>query len=84
MTNSFLLKIFVPLAFLARTILVPVNWTNSTVELAKLECVTSSNTDKLSISNVPLGSVTYGTFAHLVQLSFPCLVIANLSLCFSG
>lgn len=48
-----------PVAFLAWTILVPVNWTNNTLELAKLKNVSSSDIDKLSISNVPLGSHRY-------------------------
>uniref|UniRef100_A0A6N2N1F7 CSC1/OSCA1-like N-terminal transmembrane domain-containing protein n=1 Tax=Salix viminalis TaxID=40686 RepID=A0A6N2N1F7_SALVM len=44
------LKIFVPIAFLAFTILVPVNWTNTTLERSNL---TYSDLDKLSISNIP-------------------------------
>uniref|UniRef100_A0A5B6Z5U3 Putative calcium permeable stress-gated cation channel 1 n=1 Tax=Davidia involucrata TaxID=16924 RepID=A0A5B6Z5U3_DAVIN len=56
------LKIFVPIAFLAWAILVPVNWTNSTLELAK---VTYSDVDKLSISNIPLGS--YRFWAHILM-----------------
>ncbi|KDP20707.1 hypothetical protein JCGZ_21178 [Jatropha curcas] len=59
------LKIFVPIAFLAWAILVPVNWTNSTLELAKLSNVTSSDIDKLSISNIPLGSQRFWT--HIVM-----------------
>ena len=51
------LKIFVPIALLAWSILVPVNWTNSTLEDAtKFSNVTASNIDKLSISNIPTGS----------------------------
>ena len=46
------LKIFVPIAFLAWAVLVPVNWTSSGLEGAKLNNVTSSDIDKLSISNV--------------------------------
>ncbi|XP_048229587.1 uncharacterized protein LOC8277981 [Ricinus communis] len=58
------LKIFVPIAFLAWAILVPVNWTNSTLELA-LANVTSSDIDKLSISNIPLHSQRF--WAHIVM-----------------
>ncbi|KAL5990144.1 Calcium permeable stress-gated cation channel 1 [Asimina triloba] len=47
------LKIFVPIAFFAFAILVPVNWTNDTLKLSK---VTYSHIDKLSISNIPKGS----------------------------
>ncbi|KAL7197374.1 hypothetical protein ACSBR2_019998 [Camellia fascicularis] len=50
------LKIFVPITLLAWAILVPVNWTDSTSELAK---VTYSDIDKLSISNIPIGSNSY-------------------------
>lgn len=50
------LKIFVPIAFLAFTILVPVNWTNSTLKHSNL---TYSDLDKLSISNIPMGSTRY-------------------------
>ncbi|XP_007026161.2 PREDICTED: calcium permeable stress-gated cation channel 1 [Theobroma cacao] len=49
------LKIFVPIAFLAWAVLVPVNYTNKTLEL-QLKNVTSSDIDKLSISNIRLGS----------------------------
>ncbi|KAI5599543.1 hypothetical protein POPTR_002G226800v4 [Populus trichocarpa] len=56
------LKIFVPIAFLAFTILVPVNWTNSTLERSNL---TYSDLDKLSISNIPTGSNRFWT--HLVM-----------------
>ncbi|XP_043807858.1 calcium permeable stress-gated cation channel 1 isoform X2 [Manihot esculenta] len=60
------LKIFVPITFLAWAILVPVNWTNDTLELAKLSSnVTSSDIDKLSISNIPLGSERFWT--HIVM-----------------
>ncbi|KAF2303672.1 hypothetical protein GH714_021122 [Hevea brasiliensis] len=59
------LKIFVPMAMLAWAILVPVNWTNNTLELAKLSNVTSSDIDKLSISNIPLGSDRFWT--HIVM-----------------
>ena len=48
------LKIFVPIAVLAWAVLVPVNWTNNTLELARqLRNVTSSDIDKLSVSNIP-------------------------------
>ncbi|KAB5527645.1 hypothetical protein DKX38_021492 [Salix brachista] len=56
------LKIFVPIAFLAFTISVPVNWTNNTLELSNL---TYSDLDKLSISNIPTGSCRFWT--HLVM-----------------
>ncbi|KAJ6880395.1 hypothetical protein NC652_033670 [Populus alba x Populus x berolinensis] len=51
------LKIFVPIAFLAFTISVPVNWTNNTLEHSNL---TYSDLDKLSISNIPTGSCRFG------------------------
>lgn len=41
------------MAILAFAILVPVNWTNDTLEKSK---VNYSDIDKLSISNIPLGS----------------------------
>jgi hypothetical protein len=47
------LKIFAPIAILAFAVLVPVNWTNDGLELAKVE---HSDIDKLSISNIPVGS----------------------------
>lgn len=50
------LKIFVPIALLSWSILVPVNLTSDGLQLAKLRNVTSSNIDKLSISNVERGS----------------------------
>ncbi|KAL5794140.1 hypothetical protein ACOSP7_002734 [Xanthoceras sorbifolium] len=56
------LKIFVPIAFLAFTIMVPVNWTNKTLERSNL---TYSDVDKLSISNIPMGSRRFWT--HLVM-----------------
>ncbi|XP_039167187.1 calcium permeable stress-gated cation channel 1-like [Eucalyptus grandis] len=59
------LKIFVPLTILAWTILVPVNWMNSTLEQARVKNVTSSYIDKLSISNVPLGSNRF--WAHIIM-----------------
>ncbi|PKI57380.1 hypothetical protein CRG98_022225 [Punica granatum] len=60
------LKIFVPIAFLAWTILVPVNWTNGTLAAAaKIANITASDIDKLSISNIPLGSQRF--WAHIVM-----------------
>ncbi|KAK6917782.1 CSC1/OSCA1-like, N-terminal transmembrane domain [Dillenia turbinata] len=56
------LKIFIPIAFLALTVLVPVNVTNSTLKLAN---VTYSDIDTLSISNIPLGSPRFS--AHIVM-----------------
>ncbi|KAF9669544.1 hypothetical protein SADUNF_Sadunf14G0118500 [Salix dunnii] len=56
------LKIFVPIAFLAFTISVPVNWTNNTLDHSNL---TYSDLDKLSISNIPTGSCRFWT--HLVM-----------------
>ncbi|XXG90569.1 hypothetical protein AAC387_Pa12g2302 [Persea americana] len=56
------LKVFVPITFLAFAILVPVNWTNATLEGSN---VTFSNIDKLSISNVPNKSQRFWT--HLVM-----------------
>ena len=47
------LKIFAPITILAILILVPVNWTNNTLEKSDL---TYSDLDKLSISNIPQGS----------------------------
>ncbi|XWS30969.1 hypothetical protein CRYUN_Cryun23aG0036800 [Craigia yunnanensis] len=57
------LKIFVPIAFLAFTITVPVNWTNNTLEHSSLN-LTYSDIDKLSISNIPTRSHRFWT--HLV------------------
>ncbi|PKU69799.1 calcium permeable stress-gated cation channel 1 [Dendrobium catenatum] len=56
------LKIFVPIAFLGFAILVPVNYTNNTLESMKVEY---SDVDKLSISNIPKGSDRFWT--HLVM-----------------
>ncbi|CAL0317584.1 unnamed protein product [Lupinus luteus] len=56
------LKIFVPIAFLAFSVMVPVNWTNRTLERSNL---TYSSIDKLSMSNIPLGSNRFWT--HLVM-----------------
>ncbi|KAG7983389.1 hypothetical protein I3843_04G104100 [Carya illinoinensis] len=58
------LKIFVPITFLAFAIMVPVNWTNGTLEHSNL---TYSDIDKLSISNIPIGSDRFWT--HLVMAS---------------
>lgn len=56
------LKIFAPIAMLAWAILVPVNWTNNELELAKhLKNVTSSDIDKLTISNIPESSHRFVT-----------------------
>ncbi|CAN4083741.1 unnamed protein product [Withania somnifera] len=56
------LKIFVPITLLAWAILVPVNWTNNTLTKSDF---TYSDIDKLSISNVPLGSHRF--WAHIVM-----------------
>ncbi|XP_074271990.1 protein OSCA1-like [Silene latifolia] len=56
------LKIFVPVTFLALAVLVPVNYTNNTLELLK---VTYSSIDKLSISNIQRGSSRF--WAHIVM-----------------
>ncbi|XP_059449324.1 CSC1-like protein At3g21620 isoform X1 [Corylus avellana] len=56
------LKIFVPIAFLGFAVMVPVNWTNGTLEHSTLEY---SDIDKLSISNIPIGSNRFWT--HLVM-----------------
>nr|GMC70600.1 CSC1-like protein At3g21620 [Ipomoea batatas] len=56
------IKIFVPIAFIAFTVMVPVNWTNRTLEQSNL---TYSDLDKLSISNIPRGSQRFWT--HLVM-----------------
>ena len=50
------LKIFIPIAMAAFSIMVPVNWTNHTLEQSDL---TYSDIDKLSISNIPVGSDRY-------------------------
>ncbi|ESR63027.1 hypothetical protein CICLE_v10014589mg [Citrus x clementina] len=60
------LKIFVPIALVAWSVLVPVNWTNDTLDVAiKISNVTASDIDKLSISNVPLKSQRFWT--HVVM-----------------
>ncbi|KAL0389534.1 UNVERIFIED_CONTAM: CSC1-like protein [Sesamum calycinum] len=57
------LKIFVPIALLAFAVLVPVNWTGQTLDDVK--DLTYSDIDKLSISNVPAGSLRF--IAHIVM-----------------
>jgi hypothetical protein len=52
-SDYYRLKIFVPITILAFAVLVPVNWTNDTLESMK---VVHSSIDKLSISNIPNGS----------------------------
>ncbi|KAM2204746.1 hypothetical protein COP2_024726 [Malus domestica] len=52
------LNFFVPIAFLPYAVMVPVNWTNSTL---KNSTAVYSNIDELSISNVPLGSHRFWT-----------------------
>nr|XP_043621971.1 calcium permeable stress-gated cation channel 1-like isoform X2 [Erigeron canadensis] len=47
------LKIFIPVFFFTWAILIPINWTNNTLELSK---ETYSHIDKLSISNIPHAS----------------------------
>ncbi|XP_062180675.1 CSC1-like protein At3g21620 [Phragmites australis] len=59
------LKIFVPITFLAFLVLVPVNWTNDTLESMR---VVFSDIDKLSISNIPNGSKRF--IAHLAMAYF--------------
>nr|CAB3477295.1 unnamed protein product [Digitaria exilis] len=56
------LKIFSPIAILAFAVLVPVNWTNDTLKFSTLQ---HSNIDKLSISNIPVGSKRF--IAHLTM-----------------
>ncbi|XP_016478025.2 hyperosmolality-gated Ca2+ permeable channel 1.2-like [Nicotiana tabacum] len=56
------LKIFIPITLLAFTVLVPVHWTNSTLRKSRF---TYSDVDKLSISNVPLGSQRFWT--HIIM-----------------
>ncbi|QHO05610.1 Calcium permeable stress-gated cation channel [Arachis hypogaea] len=57
------LKIFVPIAFLAWIVLVPVNWTSTGLEGAKN--ITSSDIDKLSVSNVHSRSERF--WGHIVM-----------------
>ncbi|XP_057415574.1 CSC1-like protein At1g62320 isoform X2 [Lotus japonicus] len=58
------LKIFVPIAFLAWAVLVPVNWTSTGLEGTGLKNITASDIDKISVSNVQRGSQRY--WAHIV------------------
>ncbi|KAK2359063.1 ERD (early-responsive to dehydration stress) family protein [Trifolium repens] len=58
------LKIFVPIAFLAWAVLVPVNWTSTGLEKPGIKNITSSDIDKLSISNVQRGSERF--WSHIV------------------
>ncbi|KAK7304689.1 hypothetical protein VNO77_42575 [Canavalia gladiata] len=59
------LKIFVPIAFLAWTVLVPVNWTSTGLERAQIRNITSSDIDKLSVSNVHSRSERF--WGHIVM-----------------
>ncbi|EPS60017.1 hypothetical protein M569_14787, partial [Genlisea aurea] len=60
------LKIFVPVTLLAWAVLVPVNWTNNTLEISQTNNkLQYSNIDKLSISNLPNGSHRF--WAHIVM-----------------
>jgi hypothetical protein len=61
------LKIFVPIAFLAFAVMVPVNWTNGTLEHSDL---VYSDIDKLSISNIPIGSCRYAE----LSVAFFCIL----------
>ncbi|CAM8890627.1 unnamed protein product [Rhodiola kirilowii] len=70
------LKIFLPLTIIAWSVLVPVNFTNRTLELSNL---TYSDIDKLSISNIPLGSERFWThivFAYVFTF-WTCYVLKN-------
>ncbi|VAH00615.1 unnamed protein product [Triticum turgidum subsp. durum] len=70
------LKIFVPITILAFAVLVPVNWTNDTLDDLK---VVHSDIDNLSISNIPHGSKRF--IAHLVMAYvftfWTCYVLKN-------
>ncbi|XP_022954896.1 calcium permeable stress-gated cation channel 1-like [Cucurbita moschata] len=60
------LKIFVPIAFLAWAVLVPVNYTDNNVSIAQVTAnVTASDIDKLSVSNIPARSQRF--WSHLVM-----------------
>ncbi|KAG4394616.1 hypothetical protein AAZX31_20G059600 [Glycine max] len=59
------LKIFIPIAFLAWIVLVPVNWTSTGLEGSQIKNITSSNIDKLSVSNVHRGSERF--WGHIVM-----------------
>uniref|UniRef100_A0A7N0UCZ1 Calcium permeable stress-gated cation channel 1 n=1 Tax=Kalanchoe fedtschenkoi TaxID=63787 RepID=A0A7N0UCZ1_KALFE len=70
------LKIFVPLTIIAWAVLVPVNFTNQTLELSNL---TYSDIDKLTISNIPLGSDRFWThivYAYVFTF-WTCYVLRN-------
>ena len=71
------LKIFVPIAFLAWTVLVPVNWTSTGLEGSQIRNITSSDIDKLSVSNVHSRSERL-QFLHSVLLQF-CYSICMFS-----
>ncbi|CAL0325862.1 unnamed protein product [Lupinus luteus] len=58
------LKIFVPIAFLAWAVLVPVNWTSTGLDGAVVNNITSSDIDKLSVSNVQSRSERF--WAHIL------------------
>ncbi|KAM0926737.1 hypothetical protein ACQ4PT_003360 [Festuca glaucescens] len=58
-----LLKLFVPIAVLAFSVLVPVNWTSGTLEDEK--SLSYDQIDKLSISNIGKGSKRF--WAHIVM-----------------
>jgi len=68
------LKIFVPIAFLAWAILVPVNWTSTGLEKVGIRNITSSDIDKISISNVQRGSERFR------ELSFIAITVLLLLL----
>ncbi|KAM0853632.1 hypothetical protein ACQ4PT_050932 [Festuca glaucescens] len=57
------LKLFVPIAVLAFSVLVPVNWTSGTLEDEK--SLSYDQIDKLSISNIGKGSKRF--WAHIVM-----------------
>ncbi|KAL8167195.1 hypothetical protein V2J09_008694 [Rumex salicifolius] len=64
------LKIFVPIAVLSFVVMVPVNWTNDTLQhwangKSAHSNLTFSNIDKLSISNIPMSSPRFWT--HIVM-----------------
>lgn len=56
------LKIFVPITMAAFVVLVPVNWTTDGLAISKIEY---SDIDKLSISNIKVGSQRF--WAHIVM-----------------
>ncbi|KAK1420038.1 hypothetical protein QVD17_21329 [Tagetes erecta] len=56
------LKIFLPIFLFTWTILIPVNWTNNTLEISQ---ETYSQIDKLSISNIPHASPRF--WAHVAM-----------------